>query len=80
MQQIFQRTVKIGTCNRWRNHLRKYESKKIKKLFGDPAASEGNGGGAPAVKSEPVFENEHEDVYQSTSSRDRGGNTEVDLK
>ena len=41
---------------------------KIQKMFGDPAASEGSGG-APAVKSEPVFETEHEDVYQSTSSR-----------
>ena len=60
----------LGTCNSWRNHLRKYESK-IQKIFRDPAASEGSGG-APAVKSEPVFETEHEDVYQSTSSRDHG--------
>ena len=47
---------------------------KIQKIFGDPAASEGSGG-APAVKSEPVFETKHEDVYQSTSSHghSRGG-------
>ena len=47
---------------------------KIQKIFGDHAASEGSGG-APAVKSEPVFETKHEDVYQSTSSRGcgRGG-------
>ena len=44
---------------------------KIQKMFGDPAASEGSGG-APAVKSEPVFETKHEDVYQPTSSRGRG--------
>ena len=43
----------------------------IQKTFGDPAASEGSGG-APAVKSEPVFETKHEDVYQSASSRGRG--------
>ena len=40
---------------------------KIQKIFGGPAASEGSGG-APAVKSEPIFETKHEDVYQSTSS------------
>ena len=40
---------------------------KIQKIFRDPAASEGSGG-ALAVKSEPVFETKHEDVYQSTSS------------
>ena len=44
---------------------------KIQKVFGDPAASEGSGG-APAVKSEPVFETKHEDVYQSTSSHGHG--------
>ena len=44
---------------------------KIQKIIGDPATSEGSGG-APAVKSEPVFEAKHEDVYQSTSSRGRG--------
>ena len=44
---------------------------KIKKIFGDPATSEGSGG-ALALKSEPVFETKHEDVYQSTSSRGRG--------
>ena len=50
-----------------------YENIKAKrqKIFGDPAASEGSGG-APAVKSEPVFETKHEDVYESTSSRGRG--------
>ena len=32
----------------------------IKKIFGDPAAS--NGGGAPAVKSEALFMTEHESV------------------
>ena len=47
---------------------------KIQKIFGDSAASEGSGG-APAVKSEPVFETKHEDVYQSTIScgHSRGG-------
>ena len=43
----------------------------IQKIFGDPAASEGSGG-APVVKSEPVFETKHEDVYQSTSSCGHG--------
>ena len=39
----------------------------IKKIFGDPAAS--NGGGAPAVKSEPVLMAEHESALYTRGWR-----------
>ena len=53
----------------------------MQKISGDPAAFEGSGG-APAVKSEPVFETKHEDVYQSTVLMvvEEEENIEVDLK
>ena len=70
------------TVNRQDKSIGKYGNMKakIQKMFGDPAPSEGSGG-APAVKSEPVFETKHEDVYQPTSSRGRGrgGKLEVDM-
>ena len=61
---------KLARVTVGKNHLRKYESKNTD-VFGYPAVSEGSGG-ALAVKSEPVFETKHEDVYRSTSSHDRG--------
>ena len=54
----------------------KYENMKecIKKIFGDSTSGGGSDGGAPAVRSEPVFQSSHhEDVnYTSGSSSWRG--------
>ena len=49
-----------------------YENMKlcIKKIFGDPTSGGGDNGGAPLVKSEPVFQSSHlEDVNYTSGNR-----------
>ena len=42
----------------------------IKKIFGDPTSGGGDNGGAPLVKSEPVFQSSHlEDVNYTSGNR-----------
>ena len=43
----------------------------IKKIFGDPTASDG-GNGALSVKAEPIFMSEHESAFQTRAWRGRG--------